>query len=176
MDYQRKEIPGREGYYADTNGEIWSALWGKTECSLHKLRQDKLWFGHLRVRLVINGRRKDQRVHRLLGITFLPNPNNLPFVCHENGDPADNSLGNLYWGTQRENMRDRVRHGTHCRGERANTAKLDRSAVERIKLLKSICPSMSQKEIAKVYKVSQSTISSIQNGRNWTYEFMPGII
>jgi len=31
--------------------------------------------------------------------------------CHENGDPTDDRLANLYWGTHLENMRDAVRHG-----------------------------------------------------------------
>jgi hypothetical protein len=181
MEYQIKEIPGHKGYYADTNGEIWSAWrqngdgWIINMKTIHKLAKHKLWWGHLQVRFQIDGVRKGKRVHRLIGKAFIPNPNNLPFVCHENGNPGDNRVGNLYWGTQKENMRDRVKHGTHRRGSRSNTAKLNRFSVERIKLLREVCPTMSQGNIAKIYDVSQSTISSILRGHNWSYSFMPHI-
>lgn len=32
---------------------------------------------------------------------------------HRNGNPADNRVENLRWGTQSENMLDAVEHGTH---------------------------------------------------------------
>lgn len=32
---------------------------------------------------------------------------------HLNGNPYDNRLENLAWGTPSENMLDKVRHGTH---------------------------------------------------------------
>lgn len=53
------------------------------------------------------------RVHRLVAIAFLPNPFNLPLVLHWDDDPANNSVGNLRWGDDSQNMHDRVRNGTH---------------------------------------------------------------
>jgi len=41
----------------------------------------------------------------------LPKPGE---VCrHLNGNPHDNRLDNLSWGTPSENMLDKARHGTH---------------------------------------------------------------
>ena len=36
--------------------------------------------GYKSVKLTINGKKKDYMVHRLVAMTFLPNPDNLPFV------------------------------------------------------------------------------------------------
>jgi len=33
-------------------------------------------------------------------------------ACHLDGNAANNSAANLYWGTQLQNIRDKVRHGT----------------------------------------------------------------
>lgn len=35
------------------------------------------------------------------------------FVCHRNGEKTDNRVENLYWGSNGDNQRDSVRHGTH---------------------------------------------------------------
>lgn len=40
-----------------------------------------------------------RRVHRLVAISFIPNPNNLQVVHHINSDVSDNSVTNLKWET-----------------------------------------------------------------------------
>jgi hypothetical protein len=46
----------------------------------------------------------------LLAFVGAPGPGQT-VTRHLNGDPADNRLANLAWGTPRENGRDTVRHG-----------------------------------------------------------------
>ena len=53
------------------------------------------------VQVALNG--KPYRKHRLIGIQFLPNPNNYQFIDHINRNRADNHLSNLRWTTQSEN-------------------------------------------------------------------------
>lgn len=59
---------------------------------------------HQKVRLSINGIKTTQFVHRLVLMTFNPNPNyhNLE-VNHIDGNPLNNALSNLEWCTSEEN-------------------------------------------------------------------------
>ena len=70
-------------------------------------------FGYKTVTLKAKGRRQETpTVHRLVMEAFVgPRPDGMN-VCHNNGDPTDNRLGNLRYDTQSENMSDRRRHGT----------------------------------------------------------------
>ena len=43
------------------------------------------------------------RVHRLIALTFISNPNNLPVVNHKNFNKSDNHVANLEWVTYSEN-------------------------------------------------------------------------
>lgn len=62
---------------------------------------------YLRIGLSKEGKRKYHLVHRLIAFTFIPNPDNKPHINHINGIKKDNSIGNLEWCTQSEN----VKHG-----------------------------------------------------------------
>jgi len=50
-------------------------------------------------------------VHRLVLAAFVRPPGRGEQACHRNGDPSDNRLSNLYWGSQGANWSDRLRHG-----------------------------------------------------------------
>lgn len=53
------------------------------------------------------------KVHRMVAEAFLSNPENKPFVLHGDGNPANNRVENLRWGTNSDNLYDSVEHGTH---------------------------------------------------------------
>lgn len=59
--------------------------------------------GYLLVNINKHKNQKTVRVHRLVAETFLPNPENKPFVNHKNGKKDDNRLDNLEWTTPSEN-------------------------------------------------------------------------
>lgn len=69
--------------------------------------------GHLRVALSANGVRKDFYIHRLALLAFAGEPGPGQECRHLDGDPSNNRLSNLAWGTVSENQLDRVRHGNH---------------------------------------------------------------
>ena len=48
-------------------------------------------------------------LHRLVGLAFVPNPDNKPFVLHKNDDSTNYLRENLKWGTQGENMKGKIR-------------------------------------------------------------------
>ena len=61
------------------------------------------------------------RVHRLVAQTFIPNPNNLPFVNHKDECKTNNIVDNLEWCTNEYNMN----YGTrNARISKAQTGKV----------------------------------------------------
>jgi len=53
-----------------------------------------------------NGERKHMRHHRLLGLTFIPNPENKPCIDHIDENKSNNHLSNLRWATDSENKQN----------------------------------------------------------------------
>ena len=67
--------------------------------------------GYHHVTLQINKKPKRFRVHRLVAEAFVPNPDNLPYVNHLDGNRANNIASNLEWTTPAGNTQHAVRTG-----------------------------------------------------------------
>lgn len=121
MDATRKTeawafIPGYEGaYQASSLGRVRSVnrtiIRGGRPVRLRGvlLAQTTGNKGYKQVNLA-NG--TTRRVHRLVAAAFLGSQDALQ-VRHLDGDPANNRLENLAYGTNAVNQQDSVRHGTH---------------------------------------------------------------
>lgn len=60
-----------------------------------------------------DGKRKQIATHVLMLETFIgPRPKGMHGL-HKDDNPDNNRLGNLYWGTQRQNVRDAIKSGRH---------------------------------------------------------------
>ena len=116
-----KDVPGYEGQYQVSNkGRVRSldreieqmSRWGtpyKKSVKGITLRPGRMPAGHVSVSL---GRCNSQCVHKLVLLAFAgPAPEDHECL-HANGDPSDNRLENLRWGTRSDNIRDAVHHGT----------------------------------------------------------------
>lgn len=78
------------------------------------LKPGSLKYGHQIVGLYNSGEKKRSvAVHRLIARAFLGECPPGEEVCHIDGDPRNNSVENLRYGTRNENVKDSVRHGTH---------------------------------------------------------------
>lgn len=60
-------------------------------------------YGYYVITLWNNKVSKQVKVHRLVAIAFIPNPENLPQVNHIDEDKLNNKTGNLEWCTALEN-------------------------------------------------------------------------
>jgi HNH endonuclease len=77
--------------------------------------------GYKSVSLRRDGKARTQQVHALVLEAFV-GPRPAGFVTrHLDGNPANNDLTNLRWGTHSENVRDSIAHGTHYSPARDRT-------------------------------------------------------
>lgn len=68
------------------------------------LKQGHNHVGYLRCYLYHEGIKRCYFAHRLVGVAFIDNPLNKPFINHKNGIKTDNTVDNLEWCTHKENV------------------------------------------------------------------------
>lgn len=101
-----KEIEGYEHYLVSDSGEVYSLKSNK----ILKPYIDKDGYEIYRISNEEN-KRKAFKGHRLVGLTFIDNPNNLPIVNHIDGNKRNNHLSNLEWCTNEYNIQHAVKTG-----------------------------------------------------------------
>lgn len=96
-----KQHPTYEHLMISDQGEVFSK---KTNKFL-KLHTTKTGYKTFSTRLFgRNGSCICLRVHRLVAESYLPNPNYLPMVNHKDGNKQNNSVDNLEWCTNQQNV------------------------------------------------------------------------
>lgn len=68
--------------------------------------------GYMHVTLLISGKQKRMRVHRLVAEAFIPNPENKPYVNHIDSIRSHNYVDNLEWVTPAENSQHAAASGS----------------------------------------------------------------
>tara|TARA_Y100000768_G_C23960047_1_gene674852 strand:+ start:670 stop:1731 length:1062 start_codon:yes stop_codon:yes gene_type:complete len=95
-----KIIPNFSDYEVSTLGNI------RNKKTLKELSKKSLSDGYIRLSIKHNdGMRKTITLHRLIALTFIPNPENKYTVNHINHNKLDNRVENLEWATTREQNR-----------------------------------------------------------------------
>ena len=98
-----KDIIGYEGLYeVSTYGRVRSK---------GKIINPWIQHGYKSVGLWKNKKCKKHRVHRLVAMAFIPNPNNYPQINHKDEDKSNNNVKNLEWCTQSYNNS----YGNRCK-------------------------------------------------------------
>jgi hypothetical protein len=97
-------------------------------------------------------------------------------VCHRCDNPICVRPDHLFLGTPLENMQDRDRKGRRVQGritpgalagENNPAAKITRQIAEQIRVEFGSKPQPSKASIARKYKISQSQVRNIIEGRSW---------
>jgi len=128
-----RDVPGFEGWYqASSLGRVRSVDRYINQCNngtwcdvlyrgkILKPKVDKDGYERLNLRrLGMNA------VHRIVALTFIPNPQAKPQVNHINGQRADNRVENLEWCTNSENHL----HAHHVLGRICDNAPTKRTLV-----------------------------------------------
>lgn len=153
-------VPGFEGHY-------WVSNNGRVKGDDGQLRtQHRSSNGYWRVHLSRCGRQGTYYVHRLVAAAFLgPCPPGM-VVCHGPAGQGCNALSNLRYASQSENCGvDKLRDGTHHRGECYGRSKLTTPTVWAIRALAA--NGYRQEDIAWALGISRANVANIVTRRRW---------
>ena len=109
-----KPVPGWKGLYEVSNfGNVLSVRSGKL------LTPKKHSKGYHKVHLCNKGKQIYYFIHRLVLQTFKgPFPKDKPYSRHLDGNPTNNHISNLAFGSGADNEKDKRRHGTYYRSHK----------------------------------------------------------
>lgn len=176
MAVEYRSILNFPGYRVGDDGSVWSR-WRKKGLGRGRGARTVLsaaWrllkpqrmnaYGHVQVGL--HPGHVLRLVHRLVLETFVgPCPEGME-CRHLDGNPANNRLENLCWGTPTENVADARRHGTIARGERHGSVVLTEVQVRAIRAAYA-AGGKTMKQLGKEHGVSPMTICRIMRRENW---------
>lgn len=159
-----KEIEDFPGYFITKGGDVYSTMRG----GFKKLTLQTDQHGYFVINLRNKCGRKTKKIHRLIAQAFIPNPHNLPVINHKNGVKKDNSLENLEWTTQPDNLRHAVQTGLMDNsGERGWSNKYTENQIRHAcELLEEGI--LSFKEIAEVTEMPDYQIYSLKGRSVWS--------
>lgn len=176
-----KEIPDFPGYRVGDDGTVWScwrrirrgkgagrgARWGMGE-EWRQLAPGVDQDGYLIVVLSCNQKKRVRKVHQLVLELFVgPRPAGHE-ACHfPDRSRANCRLGNLRWGTRKQNSQDRLMHKTDARGEKNSKAVLTAAKVRAIR--RRHAKGESGVSLARAFKVTPYTISDIVRRKTWKH-------
>lgn len=166
-----REVPGFSGYRVGSDGSVWSCLRG---CTWRRLRHRQSTSKNTRrckkgtyisAMLSRDSVQHNRLVHVLVLEAFVgPRPEGQE-ARHLDGDPTNNRLNNLAWGTRSENFDDMRRHGTMPVGADKPNAKLDDAAVVAILALHE--RGVTVLHMALIFSTSPASIYQVLDGRRW---------
>lgn len=179
-----KPIPGYPKYQASTLGRIRSierelTVYDPSQDHFYKvirgqyiLKPHPNWRGYLRVDLRSTDRKtgRVECVHRLVALTFIPNPNNYAQVNHINPDKNDNSVNNLEWCTNLHNNQHARSLGLYDAAMRIlhkSRFKLDVIQAKTVKVC--LRDGATVRQLSEYFKVNKSVIKDIKSGRTWAH-------
>jgi len=166
-----KDLPEYEDkYMVSDQGNVYSK--GRKKILTMKNNHD----GYLRIQIYAgNNTCRFVSAHRLVALAFIDNPENKPFINHKDGNKANNTVSNLEWVTQKEN----IIHAWETGLAKSQLNKKGSMAVDQFDLDGNyIATHPSQMEAQRVTGASHASISACckhkknyytANGFKWEY-------
>ena len=99
MTNWKDDVDYPEYYLVSDDGQIYSKRRKKL------LSQQRCKKGYMKISTSLNTVKIHEKVHRMVAKSFIPNPDNKPFINHKDGNKANNHVSNLEWCTSSENIR-----------------------------------------------------------------------
>ena len=174
-----KDIEGYEGYYQVSNiGRIKSLSREKimpngTLCFTKEriLNLNKNINGYMSISLYKNNKRETFRIHRLVAIAFIQNPNNLPDVNHKDENKENNCVDNLEWcdKTYNNNYGTKKQRQIDTRSKNVYQYTLDGVLIKKWKSVKEA--SECGYDYNCIYKCVTNK-NNIHKNSYWSYEFL----
>lgn len=162
-----REVVGYEKFYQVSNfGRVKSFHQGK----VRMMRPIKMSDGYCRVCFAVSKNKKSFPIHRLVASAFIPNPKNLPFINHKDGNKSNNFVENLEWVTEKENSQHAWKNGL-CKKRYGAENPNAKFTEEQIKFIrenhKSHDENFGAVPLAKKFGVCADTISKIAYGKTY---------
>lgn len=160
-----KEIKGFEGRYTISNLGIVRSLLTNQEMKPYITNK-----GYARVNLRYAKSRdyKSLLVHRLVAMNFLSNPNGYKEINHKDCNRLNNRVDNLEWCDRFYNIKYAFEKGKASnKGVRNSNSKLNEDDIKAIKALNNT-GKFYNTDIARLFKVSSSTIDMIISNKTWS--------
>ena len=172
----------KTNYVANKKGEIFSyqtncnrptklkpIILGKVDNNrkLKSYDPDLLYRG---VNLVVNGKEKMYYIHRIIAITFIPNPYGKTEVNHIDGNKVNNTVKNLEWVTPSENQMHAFLKGLQKsrKGSNHHNIKIDEDIAYEI-CNYILYTSLTLRQIAKELHTTHTIVSKINKGQRWKH-------
>ena len=110
MNY--KKFEDYENYIIFKTGKVFSLKRNR----FMKPKTDSYGYAHVGLYKKGHKTQKWLLIHRLLGLLFIPNPQNKPTVDHINRNSLDNRLINLRWATMKEQCDNQTKQKNNTSG------------------------------------------------------------
>jgi len=118
METEFEFIKGYENLYKiNKNGDIYSCCYRKN------MKPQTTVDGYLWVKLKKEEGTYKGRIHRLLALQYIPNPDNLEFVDHIDRNKLNNDLSNLRWVDRTTNNRNKTNYKDNLTPEQLKARK-----------------------------------------------------
>lgn len=163
-----KRIPGHPGYSINKKGEIYSHKTNRMMVIRPNPR------GYLQARLSDGkGKRKTPELHRLLAITFKPNPDPSRYDCldHIDGDKLNNDLDNLRWTTRSKNTAKSFKDLGLKRKRHTGYTGQHYKDLESLVLILSVLKGLSSRQVAQRLPLDHTLVLNILKSTSTTTRF-----